>query len=198
MEKERKTKTLATVALIVAVLGLTVAFAAMSTTLTINGTAEVNTASWDIHFENLSSAVTTGDATETTAPTIQTGADSKPNTKIGDFKIQLTKPGDSVTYTFDVVNDGTIDAKLGTLTMGTPQCTSNAEPTVENDATIVCDGLTYELTYTDGGAPVAQDDTLNKGETKNLTLKLAFDGDALPTDDVAISGLDITMIYNQK
>ncbi len=198
MEKGRKTKAVAIVALIVAVLGLTVAFAALSTTLTINGTAEVNTATWDIHFENLSSAVTTGDATETTAPTIQVGANSKPNTKIGDFKVQLTKPGDSVTYTFDVKNTGTIDATLGTLTLGTPQCTSIAEPTVENDATIVCDNLTYELTYTDGGAKVTQGDALNKGETKNLTLKLSFDGDQLPSDDVSIDGLDVTMIYNQK
>ena len=196
MEKGRKTKAVAIVALIVAVLGLTVAFAALSTTLTINGTAEVNTATWDIHFENLSSAVTTGDATETTAPTIQVGADSKPNTKIGDFKVQLTKPGDSVTYTFDVKNTGTIDATLGTLTIGTPVCTSNTS--VDEDETIVCDNLTYELTYTDGGTPVAQNDTLNKGETKNLTLKLAFDGDELPTDDVSITGLDVTMIYNQK
>ncbi len=195
MEKERKTKTLATVALIVAVLGLTVAFAAMSTTLTINGTAEVNTASWDIHFENLASAVTTGDASETQAPTIQVGADSKPNTKIGDFEVQLTKPGDSVTYTFDVKNTGTIDATLGTLTIGTPVCTSNTS--VDEDETIVCDNLTYELTYTDGGK-VNQGDALNRGETKNLTLKLSFDGDQLPSDDVSISGLDVTMIYNQK
>ena len=198
MEKERKTKTLATVALIVAVLGLTVAFAAMSTTLTINGTAEVNTASWDIHFENLQSAVTTGDASETQAPTIQVGADSKPDTKIGDFKVQLTKPGDSITYTFDVKNTGTIDATLGTLTLGTPQCTSLAEPVNEGDATIVCDNLKFELTYTDGGTPVAQDDTLNRGETKNLTLKVSFEGDELPTDDVSITGLDVTMKYDQK
>ena len=198
MEKGRKTKAVAIVALIVAVLGLTVAFAALSTTLTINGTAQVNTATWDIHFEDLSSAVTTGDASELTPPTIGVGEESKPNTHIGDFEIQLTKPGDSVAYTFDVKNNGTIDATLGTLTLGTPQCTSIAEPTVENDATIVCDNLKFELTYTDGGTPVAQNDTLNKGETKNLTLKVSFDGDELPTDDVSIDGLDVTMIYNQK
>ena len=40
MEKERKIKVLSIVALIVAVLGLTVAFAALSQTLTINGTLE--------------------------------------------------------------------------------------------------------------------------------------------------------------
>ena len=39
MEKERKIKILSIIALIIAVLGLTVAFAALSETLTINGTA---------------------------------------------------------------------------------------------------------------------------------------------------------------
>ena len=52
MEKERKIKVLSVAALLVAVLGLTVAFAALSQTLTINGSATVNTASWDIHFKN--------------------------------------------------------------------------------------------------------------------------------------------------
>ena len=47
MEKERRIKTLSLVALIVAVLGLTVAFAALSQTLTINGTASINSATWD-------------------------------------------------------------------------------------------------------------------------------------------------------
>lgn len=42
MEKERKIKVLSLFAMIVAVLGLTVAFAAMSTTLKINGTATLD------------------------------------------------------------------------------------------------------------------------------------------------------------
>ena len=57
MEKQRKIKVMSVVALIVAVLGLTVAFAALSQTLTINGTANVDAASWDIHFETISSSV---------------------------------------------------------------------------------------------------------------------------------------------
>ncbi len=198
MEKERKIKTLSLVALIVAVIGLTVAFAALSQTLTINGTAKVNTATWDIHFESLSEASLTGDASVTTAPTINVGKDeaAKPNTDISNFEVVLTKPGDSVTYTFDVTNAGTIDATLGTLTKTAPECSSPTS--VEEDATIVCDGLTYTLTYTDGGQEVKQNDVLNHGETKNLTLKLSYDSDKLPSDDVLINGLGITLNYVQK
>ena len=54
MEKTRKIKIISLCALLVAVLGLTVAFAALSQTLTIKGSAAVNAASWDIHFENTS------------------------------------------------------------------------------------------------------------------------------------------------
>ena len=60
------------------------------------------------------------------------------------------------------------------------------------------DGLTYTLTYTDGGQTVSQGDVLNNGETKNMTLKLAYDSDKLPSDDVTISDLGITLNYVQK
>ncbi len=112
VEKERKVKALSLVALIIAVLGLTLAFAALSQTLTINGTASVNAAEWDIHFENLSEPTITGSAIVNNVPTF-TG------TEITDFDVSLTKPGDSVTYEFDIVNNGTIDAKLDELVMNT-------------------------------------------------------------------------------
>jgi len=103
MEKERKIKSLSLIALVVAVLGLTVAFASLSQTLTINGTAKVDSAKWDIHFENLSFGTVTGDATIITEPTIKDSSNGKKSTVIGDYDVTLTSPGDSVTYTFDVI-----------------------------------------------------------------------------------------------
>lgn len=193
MEKERRIKVLSVVALVVAVLGLTVAFAALSTTLTINGTASVDAATWDIHFENLSEGKTTGGAVVNQEPSIS----GEKSTIIGDYDVTITKPGDSVSFTFDVKNAGTIDASLSELTKAlTPTCTSNSA--VDEDESIVCDGLTYTLTYTDNETPVAKSDTLNQGETKNLTLKLAYDSDQVPSDDVEISNLGITLQYTQK
>jgi len=105
MEKERRIKTLSLVALVVAVLGLTVAFAALSQTLTINGTASVNAAEWDIHFENLSASKITGAAEVINEPTLTSDS-------FDGLNVKLTKPGDSVTYTFDIVNKGTVAAKF--------------------------------------------------------------------------------------
>ena len=57
-------KTLFLIVLAVSVFGLGIAYALLSTTLTISGTTSVSAATWDIHFENLG-AIHTGDATYT-------------------------------------------------------------------------------------------------------------------------------------
>lgn len=191
MEKERKIKTLSVIALVVAVLGLTVAFAALSTTLTINGTATLDAATWDIHFENAETTTMTktGGATVEHEPTLE-------GTMIKDWNVVLTKPGDSVTYEFKVKNNGTIDAKIGTLTKNNLQCSSLSN--VDGDADIACKNLTYELKYKNGGE-VKAEDKLPKGETKELVLTLAYKQEAedIPSDDVSISNLDIAIIYVQ-
>ena len=69
MERQRRIKILALIAMSVAVLGLTVAFAFISTSLKINGSGTFTGASWDVHFDNLSEAQITGDAKEVTMVT---------------------------------------------------------------------------------------------------------------------------------
>ena len=53
MEKKRKIKVLTTMFLVVAVLGLTVAFASLTQLLTITGTASSGKSSFDVYFENI-------------------------------------------------------------------------------------------------------------------------------------------------
>ena len=53
MEKERRTKVLLLSALVVVVATLSIAFAAMSRTLSINGIGKMDTASWSVYFDNL-------------------------------------------------------------------------------------------------------------------------------------------------
>lgn len=105
MEKERKVKIISLIVLVVMILCLTVAFAALSQTLTINGSAAVDTASWDIHFENLTLSEKTGTAEVSGTPQL-TG------TAISGINVSLNKPGDKIVYEFDLVNNGSIEAKL--------------------------------------------------------------------------------------
>ena len=200
MEKDRSTRVIAMVALLIAIVGVSIGFAAMSTQLNISGTAEVNPASWNIKFANLSGPNLTGAATESTAPTIN-GTSS---TNISTFALNLTKPGDSVTYTFDIQNTGTLNAVLDTLTKAvTPTCTDSGtlnDTPAQKDATVVCSNIAYTLKYTSGGATVAQDDTLAAGQSRNVTLKLEYLSSAseVPLDSVSITDLGITLLYVQQ
>jgi len=184
-------KSLFLIVLLVSVFGLGIAYALLSTTLTISGTTSVSAATWDIHFNNLG-ASSTGDATYT-LPQFTS------NTSLTDYEIVLTKPGDSVTFTFDIVNAGTISSTISSLTKGTPSCSGVAgSSTGTSDGPIVCNNLTYSYTYSDGTV-VGVGDTLNKGETKSVKLTLSYNSNStqVPANDVAISNLDITMIYSQ-
>ena len=104
MEKTRKIKIISLCALLVAVLGLTVAFASLSQTLTINGSAAVNTASWDIHFDNIR-IYTSGAGSFNGDPTLS-------GTSITNINAVITKPEDQASFDVNMVNNGTINAKI--------------------------------------------------------------------------------------
>ena len=184
---------LVALALVLSVVGISIGFAAMSTDLTINGSAEVVPASWNIKFKDLSSPTITGDAEVTTAPTITS------DTHIGNYAVKLTKPGDSVTYTFKVANDGTIDAKLTDFIKATPTFTGTGA-TASADATIVQNNFVYTVTYSDDTAITKNTDELDAESYKTVKLVVGYKADAteLPTNTVTISGLDVTFTYGQK
>ena len=184
---------LVVLALVLSVVGISIGFAAMSTDLTINGSAEVVPASWDIKFKDLSSPTITGDAEVTTAPTITS------DTHIGNYAVKLTKPGDSVTYTFKVANDGTIDALLTNFIKATPTFTGTGA-TAAADATIVQNNFVYTITYSDDTAITKNTDELDAKSYKTVKLVVGYKDDAttLPTNAVTISGLDVTFTYGQK
>ena len=185
---ETKQASFVTLVVLASIVTVGIVFAAFTGTLNINGTGVVTASKWDIHFENLSEPVITGTTNLKTPAEIKTG-----RTIIGDYEVIFATPGDSLTYTFDVVNDGDFDATLTSLTKTSPSCPV--------EASSLCNYLTYTLRYTASNRDVEEDDSLLKGETKNLTLKLVLDSNmpasALPSQDVVIGGLGITMIYSQ-
>lgn len=103
---------------------------------------------------------------------------------------------DGVNYTFNVVNDGDLDAKISSIVMPKPVCTSTGDTAYE-DSSLICDNLNYSLTYLDG-TEIKIGDTLEKGQSKSLILKLEYLGTNLPQNVVEISGLSIALIYVQK
>ena len=68
LSADRKTLYIVLGIVMISVLTLTVVYAALSTTLNINGQAEVSAANWDIHLDNV---VLNNSSATTTTPTIR-------------------------------------------------------------------------------------------------------------------------------
>lgn len=196
MEKERGAKVIAIVALLIAVVGLTVGYAAYSSTLTINGTANVDPASWKVNFgyktgDSLTGTIN-GHATENTAPTLA-------DTTISGFDVTLKAPGDSVTYNFLIKNSGTLNARLANFTMGTLTCAPNEGSKISpEDATQLCGELKYTLTYADDST-ITTGTTLNFNDSKELKLKLEWPSASTlsVSDDVKVTIGTTTFVYEQ-
>ena len=162
----------------ISVLTLTVVYAALSTTLNINGNAEVTAASWDIHLANVQ--LNSSSAT-TTAPTIT-------NSTTATFSTTLTKPGDFYEFTIDVVNDGTIDAMIDGVTKTPTLTTAQAKY------------LNYIVEYQNGES-INTKQLVAKNSFVRLKVKLEFRKDItaldLPTTSETLD-LSFTVNYVQS
>lgn len=126
-----------------AVVGLiAVGYAALATTLTINGTAKV-VGDWNVKITDISVA---GDGEDETAPSY--------TDTTATFSANLVKPGDARSYTVTIKNEGNIDAKLSSvnLTPGAAGC-ADIEYTLDEapavDSTLaVGDSTTAKITAT--------------------------------------------------
>ena len=220
-----KVKNILLLVLAIGLIAMTGAYALLSQNLSIRSTGTLKGASWDIHIEDLtgpsykvgSSASTSelSGATATDAVNVIKTPTAK-TTSLSGFVVQFTKPNASVSYTFDLVNAGTLDAKLDSYSIAgrtgdnafTCEGTAADSTQAAADAALVCSHLTYTLKYTNGNTDVAASDTLDKatvsGNTstptkRNVTLTLALeDMDTLPSADVNVSGLDVDLDYIQK
>ena len=175
---------------------MAIIYAVFTGTLNISGTANVRDSKWDIHIVEegqLDPTYITDSAKVLTKPNAST-------TSISDFALSLTTPGDTIEYTFNVINEGDYDAEISTLTKNGVTCTANGS-TSDPEAVKVCNKLEYTLKY-EGGANVAEGDTLLSKETKTMKLTIKYqefdDPTLLPNTNVSISSLGITLQYSQK
>ena len=163
---------------LVCVFTLTIAYAALNAVLTIQGTAQVTSADWDIHLAN--PKVTNGSAT-TNVPQIKTNSTM-------DFSTTLNMPGDFYEFTVDVVNAGSIDAMI-----------ENVVKNPELDASQK-KYLNYEVTYQNGES-ITTNQTLVHGTTMPIKVRIEYRKDLiasdLPTGQVVLD-LSLTLEYIQS
>ncbi len=184
MQKQKNFQVAIIGVLAFAVLFMSVGFAAYSQQLNINGTAVVAANKWSVHFKK-DSIQKVQDSVEAESAVIDESTTS------ATFKAKLEKPGDFYAFSVDVINDGTFDAALTSVTMSnlTTAQQKYLKYTVSYDNSETWTGTTSGLNY-----------ALNKNQSKNVIVRVEYiapDSAAdLPEEDTTVS-LTLTLNYGQ-
>lgn len=181
-------KIIAVIALVIAVAGLSIAYASFTANLTIDGTATVSS-NWNIKWTSLTSNdtgyATAGDLT------IGTGAQTI-NGTIGN----LVAPGDSITWSWKVENQGNINAELTGLTLTDISCspvTGGSSEATDEEAAALCDDLSLQFDYDSddniSALSSVTDKSLAANGAKDVVMTLTYDlsSDATISGPVAVS-----------
>lgn len=197
-----KTKNAIIALLIVGLVSMTVAYAALSQTIFINSSAKVlnKSALWNVHFDTPVAGTPVGYASVATGK----GLVKANATTLSGLEVTLRAPGDSMSYTFNVVNDGTINAKIGTNGVSLPDISNISISGVSSDdLALIRTNLEFSLVYgtgdTKAGQAPAAGDTLASNTSRPMVLTISYKSSAtnLPSDDITISGLNAHIDYVQ-
>ena len=144
--------------LIIAIVGLSIGFAAFSNTLNISSSANVNPENtMNVVFSSSNSDAETNPIVPTLNPNNVTGFTSTNGTivesgrTLSNLSAAFTAPGQSVTYNLYVYNDGPYVAYLTDLTMGSITCDAIPQQNESDNATdslvdAACEGMSVSVT----------------------------------------------------
>ena len=167
--------------LLIMLLCLGIGYAALTTNLSINGSADVRSSNWDIHFENVQTRA--GNITPTSAATIN----AQGNTVT--YSVTLAKPGDYYEFTVDAKNAGTID---GMVTGVISKLNGSVITTLPSY-------LEYYVTYADG-IEVENNHLLSANSTEkylvHIGYKLDIQANQLPATAQSLT-LSFSVEYSQ-
>lgn len=149
----------------VAIICMSVGYAAFDTNLDVKGSTTIQKANWDVHLENPVKTInsTVEQSQITVSPNV-----NQAGTEVN-FAVNL-RPGDVYEFTIDVKNAGSFNAKLSSYTLtatqnGTPIAISNGSNSFENA------DISYEV------LGVEEDETLTRGQISTKTIRIkAKDG----------------------
>ena len=176
--KDRKVLTLGLCLILVCVFTLTVAYAALNAVLTISGSAEVNSSTWDVYLANprVSSGSVTSDV-----PVVK----SKHSVE---FSTTLNMPGDYYEFVIDVINGGTIDAVIENV-VKTPELTAEQAKYIN-----------YIVSY-ENGEGINSRQILAKDSQMPIKVRVEYrrdiSGTDLPTTQTVLD-LALTLEYTQS
>ena len=182
--------------MIVVIVGISVAYAALSSTLNIQtGNVTTNSLTWNVGFAPGTVTGTSGgsgnDGRVCGDATVTANSVSIANTT-------LSKPEDSCTYALVINNTGSIDATLHTISQQSPtsvSCTASG-----NNASMECGNITYKLTTDSAGTTLLNTGgTLAKNTgTTTVFLVVKYTGATVSDTAQVQENGGFTLIYNQK
>lgn len=207
--------------------GVSFGYAQLKETLTINGNATIKSVQWNVNMKNLelgqnsvindtdNTLMISTDGTDTTKKEklVYTEDSEHPGNYTGeivktvetggvrlDFNITLKEPGKSFSFTFDVANDGTLDALLKSIEEDGVTISTTGQ-TVTTSFTQVNEGRTNPyFRYSVSGMPTVGS-ILAKNTSVPVTITIEYpelnDAQDLPTVDYTFQK-SIKLNYEQK
>ncbi len=191
------------IVLIIAVVSLGVAFAAFSTTLNINGTAAVESTTWDIFFTSQDDGPKPTQSTTVPAANISTGGTTAENISASyvattyTWNASFKSPGDRIVYTIYVKNGGNYNAQVSNIVKPAVQCTTDPQN--------ACQYISYNLwTDSTGTTPLTTSFTVDAGDTEVFYLIAELsssyggnDGSGLVQSDLTTDAISATVTFQQ-
>lgn len=213
-------KVVSLLALCLAVVGISLGYAAFSETLKISSSAEVSpdSAAFNVDFSTSSDSVVAGDVTgEVTGTGATAGTATIDNTtdsisKITGLKANFTDIGQSVSYSFYAYNSGSYDAYLKSITYETlsggdsfKSCTAGEN----TDATMVataCDTISVSVKVGSEDAvtsttQLSSEHKLATSTSEPIVVTITYAGDSTASNsgrtdgDFTVSFGDISLLY---
>lgn len=214
MEKNRNAQVIAIVALVVAVLGLSIGFASFSNVLNIQASANVkpDSSTLNVDFSSSIDSVTVAEITPTATPnsivTTNATIDNSADPTISNLSATFTEPGQSVVYKFYAYNAGELNAYLKSIVYAnvaggnaTKVCTAK-EGTTDALVQKACENILVkvkvgnELETATGKASITGHSLAKKtGEMITVTLEYA-DGAERTDGDFSVAFGNITLNYS--
>ena len=192
--KEAKKRQMVIIALVIVLVGMGIAYAAMSATLniTVNKITEQAIGPWDVHLDTTGSPLSaTVGGTSATGRSCGTATVTATSVTLADTT--LSKPDDSCRYTLSIVNGGGMPAKLSSITPTKPSGITCGTAT---GGKMICGNITYILaTNTTGTTPLAQNSTIAAGATTTVYLMVKYTGTTVNSSTVTHTGAKFTLTY---
>lgn len=177
--KNKKNKNITILSILV--LFMVVGFAYLSTNLSINGQTLFKKVEWNIYLDNI---VEIKDSTNSGTAEVNTDKDTI------NFNATLNTPGDIYEFTFDVINDGTVDAVLDSIVIDDTNL-----PTFMEVSAIYSDG--EEITPTEGST---KGDILSKKSSEKIKVIVKYKENISVADlpsEPGTTNMSITLNYAQ-